>query len=678
VDETLIDSAETLTIEPGTNLYFYNQRKMNVKGKLIADGIEGDSISFRSYDELLEKQIISNWGGIYFNDVNAIYHFNYIKIVNAEYALNFPYDYILDKGASLFIDNSFFYKCNTISNANLDIRNSEIKYCQYINRAGNVINGGRGNISLFCNRIIFEKYISYTNVSNIIGIANVFGDGIIEDNYIDVNFSTIVFNQFYNPGITNKYLFKNNIIDNNRGTLEFATGYSDQTKSSIQEMSGNTFNGGTLDLSVYANPQLPHPTFNVYNNIFNCNLILDSINTTSTVFSIKYNLIKKLYGTEKYVGLGVEVSANANGTPIDTYYNLFQDPKFLNGRPPYLAANSPAIGAGIDSLGHPVNIGFDPTGTCLEGYFTKQPPFISGTDTLSISGQVHQGTGLLTNGLLMAINKTTNKTHITKVTNGQFKADSLDKGDYILYAVPNAGSNYLPTYYVNKVNMEDAVNVPLYGKIIGIDLYLVPAGVKETGIAYIQGRFSYADGNTDDTTSYAKNWLGVSYVPAGPIAISGHPCKTMPIKVYNSSAELISWGMTDTAGYFDLPNLKGGTYYVNGQRYGYSTENKGVVEVASNETKEVSLRMMPTSTPTGIDDTFLSNSIQTPMAYPNPFKNELSFKGSFKGNLLITDMIGRIYYQNDFLSMETISTASWPEGIYLLKAGNKVQKLMKR
>ncbi|MBY0425109.1 MAG: hypothetical protein K2Q22_05685 [Cytophagales bacterium] len=75
------------------------------------------------------------------------------------------------------------------------------------------------------------------------------------------------------------------------------------------------------------------------------------------------------------------------------------------------------------------------------------------SDTLSISGTVHQGSGLLTDGIVMAIEKTTNKSKILRVTSGNFTLDSLARGEYILYAVPNPVTvpHYLPTFYVNKV-----------------------------------------------------------------------------------------------------------------------------------------------------------------------------------------------------------------------------------
>jgi hypothetical protein len=306
---------------------------------------------------------------------------------------------------------------------------------------------------------------------------------------------------------------------------------------------------------------------------------------------------------------------------------------------------------------------------------------LSSLGTYSVSGQVSQGAGLLNDGIITAINVATLESRTKKVVNGLYTIDSLELGTYILYVVPNPTTvpNYLPTYWVNKTNPNNANRIYIDGIYTDVNVTLVAAPTKPSGSSHIIGRFSYMDGHSDKGSSYDKNWFGKSYAPTTPITTPYPPCETMPVQLYNSSNQLVFWTVTDTLGYFDLPNLPADTYQLLGQRNGYSTYNNGMVTLASGATQRVSLYMTPQYVVTDVENPMTQNSANLdPVTYPNPFKDELSFDERAPSNLMITDAAGRLYYQHDSFSEETIPTSSWPDGIYFLRAGNNVQKLIKR
>ena len=674
-DEVIIDTGQTLDIEAGTKIFVYRNKRIVVNGKINVNGNVNDSISFSSYDELLGINPIVNWDGIYFNFQRVVYslvkdgtgpfNFKFIKIKNANYAFNFPADYYADKASTLIIEHSKLSDCIMISNANTEIKNSQIKNCITIHSSSR-------QLSLLCNYILIPYFINDIYLDNFqVGIGSSTGK-VFLNNVIDLNFNTKNLNHFFYTEIDSNFIFKNNFITNHRGQLTLAFFLKEKFKGG-QIISGNTIEGGTIEWSFFDLSKTSKSP--ISNNIFNCLLRFDTTVSNLIYSPFNNNIFKKIYGIHKYIGLGVLIEKNFKGDSIDTYFNLFKDPKFINGTPPYLSSNSPAINAGINENGKPVNIGFDPAGTCLESYFHKPNQIIS-ADTLSISGKVHQGPTFTAEGIVMAINLNTSKSRISKVSgNGSFKVDSLSKGTYVLYAVPNPVSipGYASTYYVNKLKLNDAVTLNLIGHIKETDIYLIPISKKENGTSKIQGRFSYDDENTDDTTSFAKNWLAGLSVPKSVIQISSQPCKNMPVLLYNGGNEVINSTITDIEGYYGFNNLSGGKYKLAGQRYGYQTENQGEVIVIANSEEVTSLKMIKLTT--GLGHNSLNQSSTGTYVYPNPFQNIIEIRG-YQGNISVSDITGIVYYEAP--SSQSINTSNWPSGVYFLKAGNLVQKIVKQ
>lgn len=672
--DVTVQEGETLTIQPGTQLYFYENIKLNLKGKLIAKGLKGDSILFSSYETLFKKKDAVTWSGFFFNALDTLI-LDYCKI------------------ESMFSDGVGFRGSVKITNSSIsnslsvyalltEEQSAEFSNCIFKNcdQLGCITWDEKGKSCSFkCNKVVYYGEELNSSITGRVARLYTLGskENFFENNIFDFQGYDNSINSwggFYTKNGNGFLKFKNNLMLNYKNVY-FTIGESDHFGNAYYE--NNTFHGGTLTIPFGSQYVVNNPIL-LKNNIFKTDLNLYFLYHFNQNVEASYNIFYgSTSGLRDKLGFGQKITTNNNGDLVDTYYNLFQDPEFLNGKPPFLAVGSPAINAGINQQGQPINIGFDPTGTCLEGYFVREPEVVS-PDTLSISGLVHQGAGYLQDGVVMAINKTNNKTKITRIkAGGIFKADSLSKGDYILYAVPNPNSvsNYVPTFYINTVSMSQAITMPLEWKIIDVDIYLASKTTTSAGTAKINGRFSYADSNTDDTSAtYSKNWFGVSYAPSGPIAIQGNPCKTLPVQLYNSSNKLIQWALTDTDGYFKFQNLTGGNYKVMGQRLGYITENEGLVELAQTETKDFNFRLTRSLATELDDDNIGNNSITT--AYPNPFKDELFISG-FKGNVRVTDLTGSVYYSNAFFTQQTISTSDWPKGIYLVKTGDKVHKVLK-
>ena len=297
----------------------------------------------------------------------------------------------------------------------------------------------------------------------------------------------------------------------------------------------------------------------------------------------------------------------------------------------------------------------------------------------SISGKVHQGSGLLSTGILMVINVNTNQTSICEVSNGVFQISSLPSGTYYLCAMPDPSlvQEYLPTYWVNKSDVNAATKLVLDGSVTGVDIYLVVKTGTETGSAQILGRFGYYFGEQDTYTALDKNWFGALSVNT-PISLSVPPCETMPVFVYNASNQVVYWTVTDTLGYFKIPNLAGGTYHVQGQRNGFTTLNEGTVEVSSGQTQTTTLYMVSQHVVTDIEESIMFHADKPPMGTPNPFKEILQLRYAPSTGVVICDALGSIYYTSDLFPLEELPTSTWPSGIYFLKSEEGIQKLVKK
>ena len=120
-------------------------------------------------------------------------------------------------------------------------------------------------------------------------------------------------------------------------------------EASHREISINTFNDDYTALE-FQNDDYGHVFMNVFSN--NTNGIL--IENITTDFSIEYNIFHNNEGSNidnPPVGFGSIVTNNNNGTPCDSYYNIFENPEYLSTYPIdntylHLGELSPAIDAG--------------------------------------------------------------------------------------------------------------------------------------------------------------------------------------------------------------------------------------------------------------------------------------------------------------------------------------------
>lgn len=134
-----IDNGKTLTIKPGTTLYFHKGATIKAAGNIKAEGTRAQRITFRSdrldklFDGVPYSYLSGQWDGIQLTTPQASATFNYADITGAHTAL-LATEGSVSQSPAININNSRIQNCDSSGiithNANLKIYNSEITNCQ--------------------------------------------------------------------------------------------------------------------------------------------------------------------------------------------------------------------------------------------------------------------------------------------------------------------------------------------------------------------------------------------------------------------------------------------------------------------------------------------------------------------------------------------------------------------
>ena len=209
-DNLLLESNESLIIEPGVEIYFDGEYEFVINGHLTAIGTETDSILFIAIDHF------NGWRGLSFLDSNESSELTHCIL---SYAKKCD-DYSTDNGGAINITNTNYVTIQNcrfhhnfsarggaifLSGSNITIENSLFRN-----------NGVRSRGGAICVKNGSNAYISYNRITNNLGSdgAGICFDsatGIVENNWICSNYGSTIKVQFGTP------TFTGNIIANNRG-----------------------------------------------------------------------------------------------------------------------------------------------------------------------------------------------------------------------------------------------------------------------------------------------------------------------------------------------------------------------------------------------------------------------------------------------------------------------------
>jgi PKD repeat protein len=283
-----------------------------------------------------------------------------------------------------------------------------------------------------------------------------------------------------------------------------------------------------------------------------------------------------------------------------------------------------------------------------------------------IYGQVFEGNFPLTYGTVMIFS--------TDSLNGYYETTTIDSmgiysfsyvplGSFIIWAIPGDSAGYLPTYYGDVLNWQNATVITLGQPVNPYNIHLIQAGNTVSGPGGINGHIN---------TSSLDNSM----------------TDKIRMMLMNDQGTAIGFYNVPASGDFDFGTLGYGVYYLRGELPKIPSDLVKVELTATQPVVNITLTFSGSHI-LGVNEH--PSSLETLGVYPNPFRENLTV--SVKATSLapvtvtVTDLSGRIVYNRNFQltagnNTLKIGSETMAPGIYLLKVAgpegtNLTRKIVK-
>jgi PKD repeat protein len=221
-----------------------------------------------------------------------------------------------------------------------------------------------------------------------------------------------------------------------------------------------------------------------------------------------------------------------------------------------------------------------------------------------------------------------------------------------LLSTSSSYSNYLPTYYNDKLHWDTANLVHLNGNKQSIDIHLI-AGTNTGGPGFIGGSVTQGANKTD----------GV-----------GDPLAGVEVILKDASMKAIQYRYSDAQGKYSFNNLAYGTYYISPEILGKQGANyQVVINQNTPSINQVSIVVNSTYAVVSLKVADVQNNSAHTMVniYPNPAQEILNIDmkdaKNMGGKIYIMDLSGKVIQQVSFNGIHgEVSVAQYPAGMYMM------------
>ncbi len=226
-DYLIVDSLQTLTIDPGAKLYFYDDADMLVYGSLKVNGTSEDPVSFLSYrlEDWYEDKP-GQWGSLYFMPESSDNYINYAIIRNGDMGI-YVDSVGLGDDVGVTIENTIINNMSEFGiitqNSKVNVNNTVIGDCGYhsvaltLGGTYNFYHCTLGNYFDWPYRttpaLFLNNYYTDDNDENVViplVEANFYNSIIYGNNYTELGFDFEESDKYENNGYD--YLFQNCLI----------------------------------------------------------------------------------------------------------------------------------------------------------------------------------------------------------------------------------------------------------------------------------------------------------------------------------------------------------------------------------------------------------------------------------------------------------------------------------
>lgn len=265
-------------------------------------------------------------------------------------------------------------------------------------------------------------------------------------------------------------------------------------------------------------------------------------------------------------------------------------------------------------------------------------------------------------------------------TDGKFKFNKLRGGNYYLYGVPDTNNyeNYIPAYYPNKINWNNAYKLDLKVNTYDLDIILQSVDyVLPLGEASISGHVNNTDNKNYNSEIYCEPWFNdnmLSFCSGGSSNIT--------VFLYNSDkSKVLDYTLSDWQGNFFFNDLPYGNYVLAAEKAGYNSFPSDLIKLNQENKIEDDLLLEISNQ----NITFkLSDNIEIDdelKIYPNPATNKINISSVRKiTSIIIFDKIGNkvFEYEPNNERELTINLQSFDKGIYFLNINMPNKKSTKK
>ncbi len=258
---------------------------------------------------------------------------------------------------------------------------------------------------------------------------------------------------------------------------------------------------------------------------------------------------------------------------------------------------------------------------------------------------------------------------------GYFKFNRLIAGQYVLYAFTDTLENQSGgSYYLNKLQWQNATSINLNGNAFDIDIALPPVATTfPEGTARISGTFDTPSGDFKAFNFYCKSWIR----DAGDVVYCDGGLSNVSVSLMNmDQSHLLAYTITDQNGNFCFSNLPYGTYLLMSDvpRYGIGTSRTIVLSPDNQNVDDVHLFIDEGGKVEAKGISPYSNGTATPcVLFPNPVEETLFVAGlpdDGAYSYRIIDCQGvemkAISQPSRMLGLVTIDVSFLERGLYLL------------